>query len=147
MKHWVLVANASFAEIFEVSGKDIKTLHYFDYPVGRLKSGDILSDRPGRTYDSVGDGRHAVGTKVDVHLHEIQTFAHSLVAVLKKAKSENAFDRLTLISPPQFLGELRHLLNDSLKKCVHQEFAKDISADESQNAKIAFVRHCLEQDR
>lgn len=145
MKHWVVIANASFAEIFDVQGKNIKALHYFDYPEGRMKSGDILTERPGRGHDSFGYGRHAVGTKVDVHLHELQTFIHSLVAVLKKAKSENAFDRLTLIAPPQFLGEMRLLLNENLRKCVDKEFAKDISADLSQNDKIAFVRHYLEQ--
>lgn len=145
MKHWVITANASCAEIFEVQGKEIRTLHYFDYPEGRQKSGEILTERPGRSHDSMGYRRHAVGSQVDAHTHELQTFAHRIVTVLKKAKSENAFDRLTLIAPPQFLGELRRLLHDTpIRKCIHKEFNKDISQDLSQNDKIAFVRHCLE---
>lgn len=145
MKQWVLVANSSFAEIYSGNMKEIRSIHYFDFPDGRLKSGEILADRPGRGHESLGHGRFALSTQTDVHLHEIQIFAHQIVDVLKKAKAENAFERLIIIAPPQFLGELRQLMPDNINRCIHKEFKKDLPSDLTKNERMKCVLHYLEE--
>jgi protein required for attachment to host cells len=128
---WALVANSSSAFIYEIvgRGKEIRDIQSFDHPEGREKSGAILSDRPGRTFDKVGVGRHAVGTKVDVRSHEQKIFAHEIAEMLFKALSENRFHKLAIISPPQFLGEIKHALHDNVKKVIANEIDKEISTD------------------
>lgn len=145
MKQWILLANSCFAEIYSGNRAGIESIQYFDYPEGRQKSGEILTERPGRVHESQGSTSHAVGTKVDVHMHEIQMFAHIIAQALKKAKAENAFDRLVIIAPPQFLGELRPLLPDTIKKCIHKEINKDISPDLSVNERKQSVLHYLQE--
>jgi protein required for attachment to host cells len=145
MTLWVLVANSSFAEIFSInhSPKKMKREHYLDFPKGREKSGDILSDRPGRTFESMGNSRHAVGKKVDVHSHEQQVFAHQLVDLLRKSSSEQLFDQLILIAPPKFLGELRAILPEFLKQQVSKEINKDLPASLSERERMEHVDRLL----
>lgn len=125
---WVLVANSSFAKIYEVTGmgKDVKMLEHISFLDGRKKSGEVNTDKPGRAFDRVGMGRHAVGTTVDVHAHEMKIFTHQLTEILNKGKLENKYDQVALIAPPQFLGELRHTLNEAVKKSILKEVPKDL---------------------
>src|SRR4051812_46971600 len=116
MKRWVVVANSSYAEIFEWSGKQLKKVDLIDFPEGRLKGSAIVSDRPGRGFERSGLGnRHALSSETDPHLHEQEIFAHKLVDFLKKALNKNEFKDLTFVMPPDFLGLVRLVLPDSLK--------------------------------
>ena len=135
---WALVANSSFAKIFEIQGhgKYIKEIHHFDYPEGRMKSGEILNDRPGRAFDRMGEGRHALGTEVDVHTHEQQIFAHKLAHVLYEGKVNRLYDELALVAPPQFLGELKQALESQVAKLVSKEIPKDLASHFSEKELI-----------
>lgn len=125
---WVLIANSSFAKIYQVNGmgKDVKLIQEISFTNGRKKSGEVNTDKPGRAFDRIGMGRHAVGTAVDVHGHEIKIFAHQLAEILNKGKVDKKYDQLALIAPPQFLGELRHNLHEDAKKVLLKEVHKDL---------------------
>ncbi len=125
---WVLVANSSNAKIFQVKGKgrEINKLHDLDFPDGRKKGAELLTDRPGRSFDRFGEGRHAMGKEEKVHEHEQQIFAHQIKDILKKGVEEKEFDEIAIISSPQFLGELRQVIPDQVKKCITNEVDKDI---------------------
>ena len=129
-KIWALIANSGFAQVYEIKagGKDIKEIFNIENPDGRLKNGEITSDRPGRAFDSMTGGktRHAYETKYDPHTHEQHIFAHKLNEILKKGKEEKAYDELVIIAPPQFLGELKQVLSDNVKKAVTKEINKDL---------------------
>lgn len=122
---WIVVANGSYAKIFELNGRELHKIQQIDYPDGRKKLGEILSDRPGRT-QGVQSPRHALGTKIDER-HEIQRdFAIKIADILKKAHAENAFERLILIASPHLLGELRNSIDETTKKAIFKEFGKDL---------------------
>lgn len=125
---WILVANSSFAKIYEVTGmgNKINLLEYVDFINGRKRDQDINSDKPGRAFDSVGMGRHAVGTAVDAHTHEMQVFTHQLVTLLNNGKLEKKYDQLGLIAPSHLIGELRRHLHEQVRKCVFREVSKDL---------------------
>ena len=149
MSLWVLITNSSFAEIYCVNrnGKEIKKIHHIDFPKGREKGTDILSDRPGRSFDRMGDGRHALGTTVDLHSHEQKVFARQVIDILKKEKNENRFEHLAIFAPPQFLGEIRAALSDNLKSCVVKEFNKDIPEYLSEQERIDMFCKYLEIEK
>lgn len=126
---WVMIANKSFAKIFEVKGlgRHIKEIHHFDNPDGHKKGGEIYSDRPGRSFDRIGGGRHALADdKVDVHDHEQQLFATQLVHVLQDGKNNKAYDELAFVAPSYVLNILSKALPGPLRKCVVKEVAKDL---------------------
>lgn len=150
---WVLIANSSSAEIFEVCGrgKNIQKIHHIDYPDGREKGSKILTDRPGRSSEGPQGGStkrmHALGSETDVHLHEIDLFAHQIIKLLEKSNNDQSFTQLAIISPPQFLGVFRPLLNSTLKSKVVKEINKAIPASISDNEKIEMFCRLLEIDR
>jgi protein required for attachment to host cells len=125
---WILVANSSYAQIFsqEQTGKEMKVVHDIENPDGRLKNGEILTDRPGRAFNRLGGARHALGSVVDPHTHEQQIFAKKLATILEKALLTREFETLVIIAPPQFLGELRNSLSEAVKKSIRKEVKKDL---------------------
>jgi protein required for attachment to host cells len=135
---WVIMANNSFAKIFEVRGygKHIKEIQHIDNPVGRMKPREILQDRPGRAFDRVGAARHALGTEIDVKSHEQKIFASKLAETLKEGRANHSFNELVLIAPPQFLGELKLALDDQVKKSISKEIDKDLPIHLSEKERI-----------
>jgi hypothetical protein len=66
-KHWIVVADQSKARIFTVDDPrgELQELEQLEHPVGRDQAQTLGSDRPGRSFDSSGQGRHAMGTSVE----------------------------------------------------------------------------------
>jgi len=125
---WIVTGNRSFAKILEVQGhgRKIKEIYHLVNPEGRMKSGEILSDRPGRAYDRVGGGRHALSQEVDFHEHEQHVFVHKIANLLREQKDNNAFEELAFVAPSHFLGDLNQAISPSVKKSLIKEVAKDL---------------------
>lgn len=148
MKGWIVVANSSYAEIYAIKDLEVSKVDLIDFPNGRLKGINILTDRPGRAFESTGTGRRsALGSEVDVHEHEQETFAHQLVSTLKKAQNEKSFDYLIFVAPPEFLGTLRSFLPEGLKKLVKQEIKKDIPEGLTENERLEKLYKLLDMKK
>ncbi|MCE9625107.1 MAG: host attachment protein [Deltaproteobacteria bacterium] len=126
-KTWIVIANDAGARLYQTEdgGKEILPLKKIPHPEGRKKDGEINSDRAGRSFDSVGGGRHAVGASVGTHELEENRFAKELVDYLEKELQQHHFDHLALTAPPHLLGDLRKRFSETLKKSVSAELAKD----------------------
>lgn len=92
-----------------------------------LPGREIVADRPGRTFDSVGEGRHGKEPHTDPRDVEKQHFVHSVVTYLDKAAKQGRFDRLILIAPPEPLGLLRSDLSDSCVARLIDGVGKDLT--------------------
>jgi protein required for attachment to host cells len=125
---WILVANESDARVFknEGPGKDILLVQKFEHPEGRKRDQDINADRYGRSFSSVGHGRSSMEPQVTPRVHEREVFAHQLVHFLEKEFAHHRFEKLTLMAPPHFLGELRRMLSNGLQKSLNGEWDKDL---------------------
>lgn len=143
---WIVTANSSFAKIFEVKGhgKQIKEIRHLDFPQARKKGSEINSDRPGRSFDRMGKGRHALSTEVSLHEHENQVFAKQIAEILRIAHDSNSFDQLALVAPPQFLGQLKLALNNGLKKSIVKEIHKDLPEHLSERERIDHLANYLD---
>lgn len=124
---WILVAESSQAKVFfsEGKGKPIQLIKEFSHPRSRIRELQIASDKPGRTFDSYGTGRHAKAQEVAPHQAEIKEFAHEISEYLKTERGKNAFHHLYVAAPPQFLGELRDTFSDNVKKSITKSINKD----------------------
>ena len=126
---WLLVADAARARLFQVEQPQLT----LSAALGReligsnLPSREIGSDRPGRTFDSAGEGRHAKEPPTDPARHAQQTFAREVVQLLDEKRLKGAFDRLIVVAPPQFLGDLRAAMTVQLRAAVVAEIGKDLS--------------------
>lgn len=134
-REWVITANAAVCRIFQHDGKNkpLTEVRSLDCPRGRMTGRDIDSDRPGRTYDSAGQGRHAMEPRVDPHAQEELRFAREIATTLDEAQRGGEFSRLVVIAAPRMLGYLRECLPESVSRLAGTEIDKDLtdySADE-----------------
>lgn len=127
--NWIVVADGARARI--LSAKD--RIRYHDLSVvdemehDNRPSRDIAADKPGRTFDSGGTGRHAKEEQTDPHRHEQEVFAAQLVNVLDKKRKTGEFDALVVVAPPKMLGDIRSHMTSELSRMVISELNKDLT--------------------
>lgn len=128
-KIWVVVADAARADIFtadRVKGSlQLKESH--SHPAGRLKEQELISDAAGRSFDSVGKGRHFMEVKTTAKKQELIRFAKAISRRIESARKAGEFDELVIISGPEFLGELRQALSAPAQAMVVQEIDKNLA--------------------
>lgn len=133
---WVLTANRSFAKVYQVKGlgRDFQEILHVDHPDGRKKGSEIFTDRAGRSFDSLGGGRHALGKSVDVHQHDQTVFTKQLATMLQEGLESNSYDALAFVAPSHFLGSLNLAISPGVKKKVLKEIPRDLpeNMDEKQ---------------
>lgn len=126
---WVVVADSVRARIFtaETSTSGLAELETMTHPEGRMHDRDITSDLPGRSFDSLGNARHAMEPPTDPK-HELAIeFARSLAHHLDAARIKKDFERLVIVAAPAFLGLLREHLNTTCRKLVAFELNKNLT--------------------
>lgn len=126
---WLVVADRVGARIMAVrdGGKTLEPRETFDNPRGRLKDGAIDADRPGRAFDSGGEGRHAMSRAESPHERIAADFAREIGARLDKARGAGEMAELVLVAEPRFLGQLREALDTRTAACVVASVAKDLA--------------------
>lgn len=127
---WILIADSAKARLIEQDpdAREFKALSSEAFEGERGTSKEIASDRPGRTFDSGGQGRHAMEPSSDPQRHAKFAFARDLARHLDEADTHQRFDRLILIAAPQTLGDLRSMLPDRVQAKVVREIDKDLTS-------------------
>ena len=124
---WILVSDASRARIFSFDKEDgpWRLVEEIDHPLGRARTGDLVSDRAGRS------GPGGVGSQAPFESHtdpaeqESHRFAEKLCHVLERGCDEHRYARLVLVAPPRFLGYVRGVLREPVARHVVASFDKD----------------------
>lgn len=111
--HWIVVADNSTARIFTVEDPEggLVAVDTLEHPAAHERAQDINADRPGRSFDRKGGGRHAVGVSVDPVEQEIIRFAKEVGTYLRAACLDGRCARLLLVAGPRMIGELRQHLD------------------------------------
>jgi protein required for attachment to host cells len=125
---WVLIADGGHAKVFqnEEPGSDLEPVHGMVFSADLPPNRDILTDRPGRNFESHGRGRHAMENRSDPHRGLKREFAKRLGGILETNLADKRFDRLVLVAPPPTLGDLRDVLPKSVLAKVTAELAQDL---------------------
>ncbi len=126
---WVLVADSSRARIFTATSAiaSLEEIETLAHPEGRLHEQDITSDLPGRSFDSHGQGRHAMGAKVEPKQQEQIAFARRLCDRIERARDQGDYKQLILVTTPALLGLLRKQMSSDTAKRVTHEVVKNIT--------------------
>lgn len=109
---WVMVADAARARLYISDGRDVRPADKstFENPDAHGHSRDLVSDRPGRSFESVGGARHAEEPKHDPHRSAKSAFARRIADYVEHSALNDEFDDLVMVAPPQMLGDLREAL-------------------------------------
>ena len=95
-------------------------------PAARIPDRERNSDRPGRTYDSAGQGSHAMEQRTSVKHQEQMQFAKIIGGRLEQARTRGECDKMVLVAAPTFLGLLRKELSVQTARLVTAEVDKDL---------------------
>jgi len=127
---WILIADGARARVL-AQAKDFAPLEpafeHEELTGSTAQSREIASDRPGRSFDSAGQGRHAMEPPTDPQRYAKYEFARELAARLEEAAHDGRFARLVLVAAPKTLGDLRELLPNLVKAKVVAEIDKDLT--------------------
>lgn len=136
-KFWVVVASHVCARILQQQSgpmsrnksvlQEIKTLYC---PQARRPERDLLSDAPGRSFDSGGQGRHAVEPRTGVRQQISERFAREIADELEAGRTRGDYDELVLVAPADLAGTLKGALSRGCLQRVGAEVHKNIVARE-----------------
>jgi protein required for attachment to host cells len=126
---WILIADGARARIFanHGPGKGVEAVEGAEFAADHRPDREILSDKPGRTFESVGTTRHAIQPHHDPHRELKRAFSERLAQLLDQKLAQKAYDRVVLVAPPVTLGDLREALSDPVKAAVYAELGKDLT--------------------
>ncbi len=126
---WVVVADSSRARIFETADlpAPLREVEDLVQPEGSLPERMLQSDRPGRSFESVGGARHAMSAHTGPRAISRMKFAHRIAERVDRGLAEGSFRRLALVAPPAMLGALRGAMSPQCKTHCELELANDIA--------------------
>jgi protein required for attachment to host cells len=123
---WVVVCDGKKALVLENVGDtkflNLKTREVYEQP--DLKTHELGSAAPGRSFSSVGDGRSAI-EQTDWHDQEEQRFLHKLAGHLDGEVKAGRAKSLIMIAAPRALGVLRQAYSHALRGALRAEIDKD----------------------
>ncbi|ATX81762.1 Protein required for attachment to host cells [Mariprofundus ferrinatatus] len=142
-KTWVVVADSSRARVMmaEKPGMALSEVGLLEHPEGRLHEQELTTDLPGKAFDSIGEGRHSMGSSVDPKKHEAIKFAKQVVDYLETGRNSGSFEKLYLVAPPAFLGLLREQLPAPLERLVKGSVDKNLVAHNVKNIREHLPEH------
>lgn len=125
---WILVANQAEAQIYSSNSLpgNISLVDVLENKEGTAHARDLVSDAPGRAFDSFGMGRHAMEPNTGVKVEQRRRFVKEMVKRLHSEHLKGGFDKLVLMAAPAVLGDLRKSLTADLTKIVITEIPKDV---------------------
>lgn len=82
-------------------------------------------DRPPRSFDRVGAGRHGMERR-DLHEAEEENFLKRVARRIDEAEKKRLFDHLVIAAPPRALGALRGMLPQAVQSRIRAETPKDL---------------------
>ena len=125
---WVLLADGNSSRFFrhEGPGKGLTPLPELDRSTQPLKAGDIMADKPGRSFPSSGHGRSAMEPATDPVDKVEADFARSLADLLTEKLRTDAYQRLIIVAAPNSLGNIRKYLSAQVGETVIAELPKNL---------------------
>lgn len=125
---WIVVADGAYARIFKLEeDRTLIELETLVHPQSRLKDRDLVTDRPGRTFESHTSMRRSVGQQEAIKKHEAVNFAKSVSVYLNNAVVNGMVHRIYLAASPSFLGLLRQELDKATAQVIVSEIDKEIT--------------------
>jgi len=129
IRTWILIADGARARILESegAGRGLRAVEGAAFHGEHGATHEIMSDRAGRTFQSVGSARSAKEARSDPHRELKRRFARRLADALDEGLARGAYDRLVVVAAPAALGDLRDAISAPVRAKVTAEVAKDLT--------------------
>lgn len=138
---WVVVADKCQAKIFRMGkAHKLEEISHLQHPESGLHNQDLISSKPGRSFQSVGNTRSAYQPETEPKQIEAIKFANEIANVLYEASNKGEFKNLYIIADPSFLGLLRQHIHPQIQKHIVAEIAKELTS-----SNIETIEHHLSE--
>jgi protein required for attachment to host cells len=108
-------------------GKGLSAVKGLSFEQDALKNQDIVTDRQGRSFSSVGSGRSAYEPDKSPEDLREQQFVERVAEELDAHLRSGDFDRLVIAADPTSLGNIRGKLSKPVADAVVAELPKDLT--------------------
>lgn len=122
---WLVIADGRRARAFNEEKRGVALKELWSMTIGEEDMYDP-QDRPPRSFDRVGAGRHAMDKGESLHEREELNFLKRVARRIADAEKHKQFDHLAVAAPPRALGVLRDLLPANARERIRAEAAKDL---------------------
>jgi protein required for attachment to host cells len=134
---WVVVADGAHARVLQFTPEKprLEAVPDLAFTIDLPATHDLVSDRPGRVFESHGHASHAKAPRSDPHRELKRNLAHTIADALQTSLAGQRYDKLILVAPPATLGDLREALAKAVRARVSAELHQDLvklPADELQ---------------
>ena len=130
---WVVVADGSRARVFSRAKRfsDLQPVEVLEEPNARTRERELISDRPGRSFDSHGSGRHAMGSDSSTKDEILEEFARRIAHRIEAGRTSGDFRHLILVAAPAVLGAIRLILSHASRQLIVSEVSKNLAHHEA----------------
>lgn len=105
----------------------LRKLRTFTNETARMKTGDLISDRGGRSFDSHGQGRHTMGGERDAPQQQsARAFAKEIAEIIAAESRKGTCRGYAVVAAPRFLGLLRQELATAVRDTPYATVDKDV---------------------
>ena len=127
-RRWIVVAAGGRARLLALAadGASRETLHDMKSPDMHRKTHDLVTDGPGRSFESSGPTRHAVEAKTDPHAQAKEHFITAVADTLARENRAEAFDDLVLVVTRAQAHHLQAALDEATRAKVREVVTKDL---------------------
>ena len=124
----VLTADGSIARLYEVSGEKrvLREIADFGNSIAALHERDLVSSRPGRTYNRTSGSRQAFEASSEKQ-HLTHRWLSGVAQSLQPLLASRDCQCLILVASPRLLSEFRALLPKPLQKKVLVEYSRNLA--------------------
>ena len=124
----IVASSGSAAHVWRTTSRfgEWQLLSTLENPEASRREADFASDRPGRSFDSFGRGRHAMEPGHSGHEHELSRFAQQVADKINAAFAAGSVAKLVLLAEPKFLGLLRTRLSHAAAAGIVLEASKNL---------------------
>jgi protein required for attachment to host cells len=124
---WMLVADGRRARVLVEQRRGASLEEPADLSM-EINEEDLYDpqDRPPRSFDRAGAGRHAMDKGRSLHEQEEENFLKRVAHRIGDAEKHNQFDYLVIAAPPRALGLLRNMLPAGAKSRIRADLSKDL---------------------
>jgi len=127
MTTYIVVADAARARIFTRDALKLVEQESLVHAASRLHEGDLVTDRGADVHESMSTTSRSSGGESTARTHEEMIFAKEVAERIYRARVDNSMQKLILVAPPRFLGQLREKIDGPTTKLVIHSLAKDLS--------------------
>ncbi len=130
---WIVVANASAAKCYAARNAkgELELVQELQHPESRMHNRDLVTDI-GRDHKNHGKGAPRDGEPAHLPKKvEATRFAHEIADFLKQGRVHGRFERLIVVAPAAFEGEIVAALDGATAKSIVHKIAKDYVSEDA----------------